>query len=247
MWPTFSPIDIQFDKEKLKNEILKSKILDNGLLATTHQVDGENFWNNKINFKDSKFKKLKNTPLWKDENKLELTKSKINTFYQLPITSFDDKIMTDVWEGEHHNKSKIPLWIKYNYQWSIKNNIKLPYLESIVGQLNLNFYSMIRIVYQIPPSIGIIHKDSGPKTNLEYYNQGGSTITLNVCSGGANLYFLDNDMKEHFIDENRFCAWHFDDSKLHCTTEVSDIRIQIRIYGNHTNYRSLMNLKESIY
>jgi hypothetical protein len=247
MWPTFAPLSIDFDKEKLKKEIIDSKILDQGSIATSHSKNGKNYWDNENNFQSEQFIKLKDVPLWADESKTEIIKKNINTFYQVNLTTFDKDQIHDVWEGKHNDKTKIPLWIKYNHSWKFRSDVELPYTNQVVDNLNLDYYSMIRIVYQIPPSIGLIHKDSGPNTNFNYYESGGVGITLNVSSGGANLYFLNKDGKECFVNEENIKSWHFDDGQLHCTSEVFSERIQIRIYGKHHNYKSLMNLNEAIY
>jgi hypothetical protein len=245
-WPIFAPINISFNKEQLYQEIINSKILDKGNIATSHLFNGKNYWDNSTNFNDEKFKKLKNVPLWTNEDHVELSRHEINTFYQVNLTTFSEDNLKTVWEGTFQNKNKIPLWIKYDYQWRYRSDVQLPYLESVVDSLGLDYFSMIRIVYQRPPSIGLVHKDSGINTNTEYYNQGGVNITLNVSSGGANLFFLDKEGKERHIDEANTLAWHFNDSTIHCTSEVTLPRIQIRIYGKHSNYTSLMNLSQSI-
>jgi len=246
-WPLFAPIKISFDRERLKKEILYSKILNEGFLATSHLKDNKNFWDNGTNFKSQEFIKQLKVPLWSDENRQSLIKKDIDTFYQINLTEFSNEAITDVWEGKHQDKTKIPLWIKNDFSWKLRKDFQFPYLKKVLDSLGLNYFSMIRIVYQIPPSIGLIHKDSGPKTNLEYYNNGGVGITLNVSSGGGNLYFVNSQGQEITVDEDNICIWHFDDSALHCTNEVTSERIQIRIYGNHSNYRELMDLTGVIF
>lgn len=245
-WPIFAPINIEFDRVRLYKEIVESSILKSGNIATSHRLNGKNYWDNSTNFQSEQFKKLKDVPLWTDENQVELSDYKIKTFYQVNVTTFFEDSLTTVWEGRLEDKTKIPLWIKYNFPWRFRSDINLPYLQQVVNCLGLEFVSMIRIVYQTPPSIGLAHKDSGPKTNLEYYNNNGVSITLNVSDGGANLFFVDRHGNEQCIDERRTFSWHFDDSVVHCTTEVISPRIQVRIYGKHSNYRSIMNLENSV-
>jgi hypothetical protein len=242
-WPIFAPIKIEFDQDKLYDEIVSSNILEKSKVATTQQVNGKNFWDDQIHFKCDKFKKLKEVPLWDDK---KLTPHTINTFYQVNVTTFNEDDLIDVWKGEHKTKTRIPLWISEDYQWQYRSDYNLPYLESIIKSIGLNYVSMVRIIIQDPPSIGLIHKDSGVKTNSSYYDSGGVNITLNVTTGQANLFFIDEDDKERHIDENSIKAWHFNDGVLHCTSEVSSKRIQIRIYGNHPNYKSIMDLTKAI-
>jgi hypothetical protein len=242
-WPIFAPIEINFDQAQLRDEIVLSNILTRSKIATTQQVDGKNFWDDHTHFKTTKFKKLKEVPLWNDK---ELTPHTIDTFHQVNVTTFDQDDLTDVWRGEHKTKTRIPLWIAEDYQWSYRSDYHLPYLESVINSIGLNYVSMVRIIVQDPPSIGLIHKDSGIKTNSTYYDGGGVNITLNVTTGGANLYFIDSDNIERHVDEDYTKAWHFNDGALHCTSEVTAQRIQIRIYGNHSNYKSIMDLNRAI-
>lgn len=246
-WPIFAPINITFDRDKLRKEILESKILDKGNVATSHLRGDKNFWDNGVNFQDEKFSKLNDVPLWADETRQELVKKDIDTFHQVTLTTPDESILTDVWTGTHQEKTKIPLWIKDHYPWKFREDVNLPYLKEIVNSLGMEFISMIRIVYQNPPSIGLLHRDSGPKTNRDYFNAGGVNITLNASSGGANLYFLDGENKELNINEEETPIWHFNDATLHCTTEVTSERIQVRVYGKHSNYQGLMDLSKAVY
>jgi hypothetical protein len=245
-WPIFAPINIKFDRTRLYKEITESLILERGNIATSHSLNGKNYWDNSDNFQSEQFKKLNDVPLWTNEHHTELSDYKIKTFYQVNVTTFSEDSLTTVWEGKLEDKTKVPLWIKYNFPWKFRSDINLPYLEQVIDDIGLNYVSMVRIVYQTPPSIGLAHKDSGPKTNLDYYDNNGVSITLNVSDGDANLFFVDRQGNEQFIDEKNTFSWHFDDSVIHCTTEVMSPRIQIRIYGNHSNYKSLMNLKYAI-
>ena len=242
-WPIFAPVEINFDQDQLRDEITSSNILSRSKVATTQLVDGKNFWDDQTHFKSCKFKKLKEVPLW--DNK-KLTPHTINTFYQVNVTTFDKDDLTDVWRGEHKTKTRIPLWIAEDYQWRYRSDYQLPYLESIINSIGLNYVSMVRIIVQDPPSIGLIHKDSGVNTNSAYYDNGGVNITLNVTTGGANLHFIDNDEEERYVDEDHIKAWHFNDGVLHCTSEVTAQRIQVRIYGNHPDYKHIMDLTKAI-
>lgn len=248
--PLFAPLNYKFDQQKLLEEIEESGILNDLKVATTHKVEEKGFWDNKVNFTDPKFDKLKQIPYWDGEGPgKKLVSHAINTFYQVNLTTpnKDENDLSDSWVGEHQAKTKTPLWVALDHPWFFRTDCELPYLKSIVKSLGLEYASMIRIVYQKPPSIGLIHKDSGPKTNAAYYDNGGVTITLNVTGGGANLYFVDSAGKERKVDEDNLTAWHFDDSALHCTDEVTSERLQIRIYGKHKNYKDLMLLDKGIY
>ena len=246
-WPTFAPITVSFNKEKLRDEIVSSQILTKGFVATSHLKDGKNFWDDNVHFQSPEFNKQKNIPLWRDESHQQLNDYTINTFKQVNLTTNSANSLETVWEGRHDNKDKIPLWIKYDYPWHYRTDVNLPYFKQIVDSLGLEYFTMIRIVYQTPPSIGLIHKDSGPNTNLNYYESGGIGITLNVSSGNGNLYFVDKQDQEQTLQEEVFDCWHFDDSVLHCTNEVSDLRLQIRIYGKHKEYQKLMDFSKAIY
>lgn len=251
-WPNFAPINITFDKQKLFDEIKNSGILTNIKVATTHAVDSSDrgFWDNGVNFTSEEFQKQRDVPLWEGEGEgRTLRPHKINTFFQVNMTTPnpEQNDLQDSWIGQHRTDNKTPLWVAFNYPWTFRTDYSLPYLQSVVEMLGLEYASMIRLVYQTPPSIGVIHRDSGPKTNSAYYNNGGVTITLNVSSGGGNLYFIDNDGNERTIDEDNIPVWHFDDGRIHCTNEITSERMQIRIYGKHKYYKDLMDLSQAIY
>lgn len=255
--PKYAPIRIEYDKSRLHKEIIESGIFQNGMIATSHiadgnnpldnGIDGNNPWDNGINFKSPKFKNQDKVPLWNNRDHNYIVERGINTFKQVNVTSHCEHNQIDeVWIHNERVQHKVSKWVQYHRPWSYRTDYDLPYLRSVVEQFNLEFVSMIRIIYQNPPSIGLIHVDNVKSINEWYYNNQGVTITLNVSSGGANLYFLQDD-KEITIDESNISCWHFDDSVLHCTDEVSSERIQIRIYGKHNNYLNLMDLSHAIY
>jgi hypothetical protein len=250
IFPTFAPINRFFNKEKLFNEIKNSGVLNHLKMATTHAVNGKSFWDNGVNFKSPEFEKQRDVALWEGEGESRAIRPhKIDTFHQVTLTTPDksQNDLKDVWMGQHQTNNKIPLWVAFDQPWFFRSDYPLPYLEEVVASLGLEYVSMIRIVHQTPPSIGVIHRDSGPKTNGEYYGKGGVTITLNVSSGGGNLYFIDSNGEEHTIDEDNIEVWHFDDGRIHCTNEISSERMQIRIYGRHKYYKDLMDLPQAIY
>ena len=250
-WPAYAPISLKFDKIKLFNEIKQSGILNNKKLTTPLSVDGKNFWDNGVNFKSEKFKKQTEVPLWDTTDEtITLNKKDIDTYYEVNVTTpypaQNDLTPSDVWLIGTEYKSSKPLWIVNNHSWLYRTDFDLPYLKLIVNQLSLDYVSALRIIHQQPPSIGAIHRDSGPVTNATYFKNGGVSITLGVASGGANLYFIDSQGNERTIDEENVSVWHFDDAKLHCTNEVTSERIQIRIYGKHRSYKDLMILDKRI-
>lgn len=248
--PSYAPIDLDFDKLKLFYEIKQSGILRNKTLVTPHAVNGRSAWDNGGNFKSKEFEKHAEVPLWIMESGTSVLKKKhINTFYGVNITTpySNQNVLDNMWIGDYSDKDKMkPLWIVKDHPWQYRTDVDLPYLKSIVDQLSLEYVSAIRMVYQTPPSIGVIHRDSGPKLNAEYYKNGGVSITLNVASGGANLYFIDNQGNERTIDESNISVWHFDDAKIHCTNEINSERMQLRIYGKHRSYTDLMILDKRV-
>ena len=64
----------------------------------------------------------------------------------------------------------------------------------------------------------------------KYYSDGNGSITLNICSGGGNLWVL-TDRGEKLIDESKYTQWHFNDANHHCVTKTNSIRVQLRIFG----------------
>ena len=104
-----------------------------------------------------------------------------------------------------------------------------------------------RQILQSPPSIGVIHADSGKKMNQQYYADGNGSITINVLAGGANLW-VETDTGEKMIDESKWKVWHFDDSNPHCTTETKSRRIQLRVFGKlKSDYKTFLDFEHAIY
>jgi hypothetical protein len=245
--PKYAPIPLTYDQTRLHNEIIESGILSSGKVATSHISNGKNYWDNGINFKSSEFEKHNQIPLWNNEEHNYIIDRGIDTFKQVNVTTYlENNQIDEVWIYNEKVNHKISKWVQYHRPWTYRTDYNLPYLRTVVDQLNLEFVSMIRIVYQIPPSIGLIHVDNTAQVNNWYFKNDGVSITLNVAGGGANLYFLNNN-KEITIDEVNTPCWHFDDSVLHCTNEIKHTRLQIRIYGKHKNYLNLMDLTKAIY
>ncbi len=252
-WPVFAPIDLDFNQEKLRTEIEQSGILQQSHVSTTSLKDGKPTWDDGIHFQSQQFADLNQVPYWTEKNGQKvLTDHTMNTFFQVNATYLPElegsQNLDEMWKyTESSGDKKMPLWITYHQPWSFRTDFQLPYLREIVNQLGLDFVTVIRILTQVPPSIGLIHKDSGPKTNQEYYDKGGVSITLNVCSGGGNLFYINSGDEECTIDEGKYKAWHFDDGYLHCTNSVSSLRMQLRIYGQHRDYKDKMKLEAAVY
>lgn len=252
-WPVFAPIKLDFDQQRLRAEIVSSGILVHSHVSTTTLVGGRPRWDDGVHFKSERFKDHSKVPYWQSNgpNK-KLTEAQLGTFLQVNATYCEAagaaQNYPEMWqEAPYTNGVRYPLWLIYDQPWQFRTDFSLPYLQEIVVGLGLEYVSTIRILTQTPPSIGLVHKDSGPNTNLDYYSKGGVSITLNVASGGAHLYFLNSKNEECFIDEAHHKAWHFNDGFLHCTDSTSSLRMQIRIYGRHRNYLAEMDRVRAIW
>ena len=241
-FPAFAPIDFSFDQDKLRAEIMVSGIFADNQIATSATKHDSIF-------SGADFSDHENIPYWDgDSPQKNLTKHSVNTFFQVSATSYKDyPDIGEHWQDIGDGRGKLPLWIAYHRPWQFRKDFNLPYLEHVVKSLGLDFVSMVRIVNQHPPSIGLIHKDSGRNLNRSYFEDGGVSITLNVSTGGAKLFFLNSNDVEFTVAEEELKAWHFDDSFLHCTDNVKSERIQIRVYGKHTNYIGKMLMNSAIW
>jgi hypothetical protein len=244
--PIFAPLTIEFDRDRLRDELVKSNIFAEGKIATTSTLESVNQsrWKHPTQFNDPKFARHAETNYWTKQNDIEvLSSGNTATFKQVNVTYPNNERDLD-WFGNGssitNKKYRTPVWISHHHAWNFKEYIEIPYLREIIASLELEFVSMVRIIYMSSDSIGIIHKDSAPSVNKSYFDSGGVSITLNVCSGGANLYFVDSEGKEHVVDD-KYTIWHFDDSAVHCTDVTTSDRIQVRIYGKKLNYASLMS------
>jgi hypothetical protein len=254
MIPVWASIDFDFDQQKIKDELLSNNVFEKSMVATTdYNEKGHSRWDpNGDVFPEVMFEKNKHIHHYKQENgERKLVKGKYNTFQMLNLTYLPDneKTKQESWEGKLENKDKRPLWIKYRQPWSWREDLNLPYTKSIINSLPIEYLLTVRCILQNPPSIGVVHKDNGPITNADFYENGFGSITLNICDGGANLWIQSyKTQKKFMIDESKHKAWHFDDACLHCTTEVKSQRIQLRVFAKLKKpYLEILNKQEILY
>ena len=247
MIPVWASIDFDFDQQKIKDELLSNNVFEKSMVATTdYNEKGHSRWDpNGDVFPEVMFEKNKHIHHYKQENgERKLVKGKYNTY--LPD---NEKTKQESWEGKLENKDKRPLWIKYRQPWSWREDLNLPYTKSIINSLPIEYLLTVRCILQNPPSIGVVHKDNGPITNADFYENGFGSITLNICDGGANLWIQSyKTQKKFMIDESKHKAWHFDDACLHCTTEVKSQRIQLRVFAKLKKpYLEILNKREILF
>jgi hypothetical protein len=237
MFPAWAKFKFDYNQDIVKNELLNNDVFNKAMVATTIYDDNNtSIWNiNSKHFQDDLFKLHDSINHYKmtDQGKV-LVKGQYDTFNMLNLTYLEDHSLSDQdsWEGDFEDKSRMPLWIKYTTGWKWRDDLDIPYTRYVVESLPFKELLTVRCIIQRPPSIGVVHKDSTIKVNQDYFRKGYGSITLNVAAGGAHLYFINHkNGKQYTVDESQHKAWHFDDSCLHCTSEVKDIRIQLRIFG----------------
>ena len=239
MIPPWASIHFIFDQEKVKNEILNSGALNKMMIATSDATDsGHSVWDPEGKFfSEDQFKKHSSIPYYKTDSATglkNLVPGQINTFNMLNLTYIDSEktSLNDAWKGDLKDKSRKPLWILNQHPWRWRNDLDLPFTKEVISQLPFEYLLTVRCIVQVPPSIGVVHKDNSYASNQEFYKTVFGSITLNISSGGANLYFINHlNSQKHKVNEDRYTCWHFDDSHLHCTDEVKTTRIQIRVFG----------------
>lgn len=248
MIPAWASIQFSFDQEKIKSEILNSDAFNKLKVATSQYTDsGNSIWDpNGQFFNDKIFEKQKLIHHYKIDpktNERVFIQGEMNTFQMLNLTYVKDEDLSlnDAWKGDLKDKSRKPLWIIHKKPWLWREDLDLPYTRQILESLPFEYLLTVRCIIQKAPSIGVVHKDNSYQSNQAFYQEGFGSITLNVCSGDANLFYINHlNNRKYQIDENRYQCWHFDDSHLHCTTEVKNLRIQIRVFGKlKVNYESL--------
>lgn len=237
MFPIWAKINHEFDQERMKQELLANDIFGKSMVATTNYNDqGNSVWDPEgTAFPEEIFEKQKYIDHYiSDGAERKLVKGQYNTFRMLNLTYLPEnaKSSQDAWEGKLETNDRLPLWVKYPTPWSWREDLNIPYTRSIIEALPIEYPLTVRCVIQDPPSIGVVHKDSGPKTNETFFSKGFGSITLNVSDGGAHLWFINHRTGEKFaVDESKHKCWHFDDACIHCTTEVFSKRIQLRIFA----------------
>jgi len=260
--PLFAPLKAQgtYDQVLIKNELLNADIFSHSKVATTVYQNGKSMWQPDGVFAEEEFKKVEQIHHYTidaDGNRT-LVEGEYNTFQMVNLTERDEYSKQESWEGKNtvvngevRNDDRLPLWIKYKHPWHLRQDLDLPYTYSVLKSLPFEYIQTVRCILQQPPSIGVVHADSGPQTNQQYYDEGFASITLNIDAGQANLWFYDPVKDtEYQLDETRWDSWHFDDSCRHCTTEVYSPRIQLRVFGklaSNTTYLDLLDLSAAVW
>jgi hypothetical protein len=249
MIPAWASVNFDFDQKRMAEEILASSVREKSVVATTiYNSSGNSVWDPLGEyFSEEIFSKNRKIHHYVEEasNKgRRLIEGSYNTFRMLNLTHHPDESDSghEAWKGHLADKTRRPFWIEYQMPWVWREDLHLPYTRSVIESLPLAYLLTVRCITQSPPSIGVVHKDNGVKSNEEFFLNGFGSLTLNVQSGGAHLWFLNHrDHRKYKIDESRYKCWHFDDSHLHCTTEVTSPRIQLRVFGKlKVPYESLM-------
>lgn len=256
MIPAWAPIKYDFDQFKIKEELLQNHILEKSIIATTSFNEDQNsIWDPAGNiFSEEIFKKQKLIHHYvddKDSALRTLVRGSYNTFQMLNLTYQPELAdsQQESWQGSLKNNDRMPLWIKYQRPWSWRPDLNIPYTKQIIEKLPMDFFLTVRCIVQSPPSIGVVHKDAGTKMNTAFFENGFGSVTLNICAGGTNLWFLSSrDGKKYQIEESNHKCWHFDDSNLHCTSESTGLRIQLRVFGKlNKPYLEFLDLTKAIY
>ncbi len=260
--PTFAPLKVQgaYDQVIIKNELLSNNIFEHSIVATTVYQNGKSMWQPDGVFADNRFNKVNEIPHYDVDSSgnRTLVNGKYNTFQTVNLTVRDDYSKQESWEGTNTvengkvtNGDRVPLWIKYKHPWKFRDDLKLPYTYKVLSSLPFEYIQTVRCVMQQPPSIGVVHADSGPTLNKQYFDDGFASITLNIDAGQGHLWFFtESDKQEHSLDESKWDSWHFDDSCRHCTTEIYSPRIQLRAFGklqSGVSYLDLLDLEHAIW
>ena len=246
MIPVFAPLkqQINFSQHQIAEELLHNEIDKHSVLATTTFEDGQSRWKGVMSFEDEKFSKTKDVIHYEDKSDTHRSIIRgMDTFWMTNLTYHDERSRYESWD--YHRT--IPLWVEHQQPWIWRDDLQIPYTKSIIEMLPFEHVTTVRCIIQTPPSIGVIHADSGKKMNQKYYADGNGSITLNILSGGANLY-VETDTGEKMIDESKWKVWHFDDSHPHCTTETKTKRIQLRVFGKlESDYKTFLDFEHAIY
>lgn len=241
MIPTFAPLkeQIDFDPGEIVWEMSSTGILNESIIATTTFIDGKSHHKPPIGFNSKKFEKTNDVTHYDKDGNLNAGKS---TFFMNNLTYVDERSKNESWDEDR----TVPLWVKYDQPWNWRDDV--PYTKSIIEKLPFEYITTTRVISLLPHTSGVIHSDSGHLMNMKYYSEGNGSITINVMSGGGNLYFLDEYGKEQPVPEEEYKFWHFDDSKVHCVPQTESHRLQLRIFGKlNTEYEEILDLENALY
>lgn len=154
---------------------------------------------------------------------------KMKTYHVFNLTYLPEEpeSLIDIYRQDDPEK-KI-FWHTYRQPFTWRTELENTYIKKCVEQFPWAYIQGVRLVYMTPPSIGQVHRDSHPRSNLRYFKDGFASITLNIDHGGGVLKYIFNG-KEYSVDNN-VKIFHFNDSVPHGVTPITSNRYQLRMWG----------------
>jgi hypothetical protein len=248
MIPIYSPIkNYDYDQSKIKIEIDKI-IKDRAVERTLPFKDGRSIYDSKGTLKIADDALLNNTSRYyldDDLNRVYIP-GEYKTYHVFNLTYLPEEpdSCIDIYRSD--DPKKTIFWHKYFKPFVWREELENTYLKDLVESLPFEYVQGVRLIFMNPPSIGQIHRDSHTFANKKYFENGFASISLNIDSGGGILKFLDNDDKEHEVD-NSVKMFHFDDSVSHGVTPITSPRYQIRIWGKlKIDYSTILDLDNAV-
>ena len=133
-----------------------------------------------------------------------------------------------------------------NWRWRPDSEAEI--FKTFVEQFNLEKIHLVRLIYLSPPAVGGVHIDASESAMKKYYNlRHGVSLTVNLLAGGGQLHFRVHDQVKN--SDQGVDIWHFNPSVPHAVGNVTQKRIQLRIFGSLKNehYLERLDLEKAIW
>lgn len=241
--PIYSPLvaDFDFDKERLIAEI-DSLLVQHAQERTLPFENGRSVYDPEGLLKIADDADLNNTSKYTlNEQGARipvLGKFKTYNVFNLTYLEEEPESLIDIYRADDPKKQIF--WHTYKKPFTWRKELDGTAIKKAVEQFPWEYIQGVRLIYMQPPSIGQIHRDSHPLSNLKYYKAGFASISFNIDHGGGVLNYLDG--KEQRSVDNNVKIFHFNDSVPHGVTPIINNRYQLRMWGKlSVPYEDLFN------
>ncbi|MFA5490563.1 MAG: hypothetical protein WC284_15355 [Candidimonas sp.] len=226
-YPVYTPINFDFDHERIETEI--DKIPDSFFgHSSTWRVDGEYKPETYDNFQIETYEDNLNVSyITRGDtiNDYVYVEKKYTAWKSLSLTH-----IPQIERSKTHNSEYIDgKFIRYRCEypkWENRDDLKtyLPYTFYVINSLPFEFLNLARICVLEPPNFGPVHTDE----QSENFRLGGfTTINLTINDGGVPLLMKYNNE----IIELRNKCYQLDNSFPHGVPKVESKRITITVDG----------------
>lgn len=206
----FANLNLDYDQDLIKNEMLK--IADDNLLEITSP---ESVLKNQWRLPIFSSEQIENTTVYSLESQGTIYK-KYPAWKGCSLTYVPGSRLSLIGSAKFRAET-------IDTEWLWREDIDISYTKSVVERLNFKKLNTVRLFMLESDGIGLVHQD-----DINFYENGGFSVTLNISTGGSPLVFLEGTEKHEIWPEKTHI---FLDDCWHAIPQVKSTRIQLRVNG----------------